>query len=563
MPASQHPEIDAHIDALRTGETMWAQLTVKQRVRVLQRVRAAVSEVAEEWATIAAHSKGLDALHPLRGEEWLTGPYAVIGALDAYIDSLKAIARGGSPLDGVRVSRAPGNRVRAHVFPLHVMDKLLLSGFEGEVWLRPGVDAGEAQRRAGLAQLRPGESGGIGLVLGAGNITSIPVLDVFYELLAFGRVALLKLNPTQDALRDVFTRALQPLIGPGFVRIVSGDGAVGAFLTRHRAFSHVHITGSVDTFDAIVWGKGATAMKNRAAGTPKLKKPITAELGGVSPIIVVPGPWSEADLRYHAEHVVTMRMQNSGHNCIAGQVVVLSRDWPQKQAFVEELRAAYARVPERPVWYPRSDEKLAAARAAYTDVESIEGRLLVEDPEDPTVLETTEFFSPVLGVIDIDGVGREFLHDAIAYANDKLAGSLGANILIDPSTERALGAGLDDEVAELRYGGIAINAWSAFSFITPTMTWGAFPGGTLEDVGSGIGVVHNALLLDSVERSILRGPFRPLPRSLGRSKFSVLPKPPWFATSRTGAEVSEGFTRFRMDGKIGGLLRTLVKAFGA
>ncbi|MEU2237490.1 hypothetical protein ABZ585_42055, partial [Streptomyces vietnamensis] len=31
---------------------------------------------------------------------------------------------------------------------------------------------------------------------------------------------------------------------------------------------------------------------------------------------------------------------------------------------------------------------------------------------------------------------------------------------------------------------------------TPRATWGAYPGHTLDDVQSGIGIVHNALLLD-------------------------------------------------------------------
>ena len=42
-----------------------------------------------------------------------------------------------------------------------------------------------------------------------------------------------------------------------------------------------------------------------------------------------------------------------------------------------------------------------------------------------------------------------------------------------------------------------------------------------------------------------------------------LPKPPWFVTSRTGAVVSEGFTRFRMDGNWARLMGTLVQAYRA
>src|SRR5690606_18513032 len=126
-----------------------------------------------------------------------------------------------------------------------------------------------------------------------------------------------------------------------------------------------------------------------------------------------------------------------------------------------------------------------------------------------------------------------------AHANDKLQGTLGANLMIDPATEKSLGSGFERAIAELRYGSIAINAWTALGFIVPTLTWGAFPGNTLDDVGSGIGVVHNALLLDRVERSVVRGPFRPFPRSLpglnGGGRFTILPQPPWFATGRTGS----------------------------
>lgn len=570
-PESARAAIDAALDDLATGSRLWSAFTVAQRSRLLERVRASVVSVAERWARIAAESKGLTAQHPLRGEEWLTGPYATLVALDAARRTLDAIAAYRSPLQGVRLDEAPGGRVRAHVFPATRTDDLVLSGFRGEVWFEPGVKAREAVAHAGLGQLDPTQSGGVGLVLGAGNITSIPVLDVLYELLAFNRVSLLKVNPTQDALVPVFERALAPLIETGLLRIVSGDGEVGAYLTRHPAVSHVHITGSAATFDAIVWGTGADAARRRAADDPALTVPITAELGGVAPIIVVPGEWSQADLDFQAEHVVTMRLQNSGHNCIAGQVVLVSEDWPQRDDFVEALRHAYDAAPDRPVWYPRSDAKLSAAAAAYPAAERAGdgSRVLVRtDAASAATLESTEFFAPVLGVVALPGLGQEFLDAAVAHANDRLTGTLGANVLVDPVTEAALGDGFERAIADLRYGGIAINAWIGVTFTIAQLPWGAFPGGTLADVGSGIGVVHNALLLDRVERSVLRGPFRPVDRmaaSLARGGrgFTLLPKPPWFVTSRTGAEVSEGLTRFHMHHDWPRLAVTLAKAFGA
>ncbi|WP_251439344.1 MULTISPECIES: aldehyde dehydrogenase family protein [unclassified Microbacterium] len=562
--------IEEDIAALRKGSAAWSALTVSQRVTLLRGVRRTVAATARTWARTAVRSKQLTDDHPLRGEEWLSGPYATLGAVDAYIETLDRIATGRNPLDGLTVDRTASGQTRVHSFPLEGIDKLLLSGFTGEVWLAPGVTPGDARSRAGLAQRSPeATDGGIGLVLGAGNITSIPVLDVLYELLAHDRVVLLKVNPTQDALVPVFERALAPLIAPGFLRIVRGGADVGTYLTANDAFAHVHITGSAPTFDAIVWGTGAQGKRRRRENRPRLKKPITAELGGVSPIIVVPGDWSDEDLRFQAEHVATMRLQNAGHNCIAGQVVLLSRDWAQKDQFLIELRRAYAIAPERPIWYPRSDERMAQAEQSYPDALVLADRLLVEigDGDDATALEQTEYFAPVLGVEQLPGTGQAFLDAAVAHANEKLQGTLGANVLIDPATEASLGAGFERAITALHYGSIAINTWTAFGFITPTVTWGAFPGNTIADVGSGIGVVHNALLLADVERSVVRGPFRPFPRSASivrdGGRFTILPKPPWFASSRTAAEVSEGLTRFRAQGGVLALVRTLVQAMRA
>ncbi|WP_091229781.1 aldehyde dehydrogenase family protein [Microbacterium sp. 3J1] len=566
---TERVRLDAAIDELQTGTRTWAALTLAQRITLLRAVRTSVAAAAEDWATTAAASKGLDDRHPLRGEEWLSGPYSALGALDAYIETLSRLAHGRNPLDGIRVDRAPGGRTRVHAFPLTGIDRLLLSGYTGEVWLEPGVTPGAARASAGLAQRTPAASGGVGLVLGAGNVTSIPVLDVLYELLAHNRTALLKVNPTQDALVPVYKRAFAPLIGPGLLRIVRGGPAVGEHLTAHPGISHVHITGSAATFDAIVWGRGAAATRRRRENRPQLKKPITAELGGVSPIIVVPGDWTDADLAYQAEHVATMRLQNCGHNCIAGQVVIISADWAQADAFRAALRRAYANAPERLTWYPGSSSRMDLATDAYPDALVLGDRLLVEigDGDDPTALQRTEYFAPVLGVVTVPGTGQEFLDGAVAYANENLQGTLGANLLIDPATEKSLGPAFERAIAALRYGSIAINGWTAFGFITPTLTWGAFPGSTIADVGSGIGVVHNALLLDRVERSVIRGPFRPFPRSLplvnGGGRMSILPKPPWFVSSRTGAAVSEGLTRHRATGGVGGLLATLTRALRA
>ena len=76
---------------------------------------------------------------------------------------------------------------------------------------------------------------------------------------------------------------------------VYGDADAGSYAAHHPAVDDVHITGSVRTHEVIVWGADPVERERRKAiNDPLLKKPITSELGNVTPWIIVPGPYSEA-----------------------------------------------------------------------------------------------------------------------------------------------------------------------------------------------------------------------------------------------------------------------------
>lgn len=530
--------IDRAVDDLVRGEAAWAACDRAKRRELLERMRAATAGQAEEWVRAAVAYKRLPEDSPLVGEEWITGPYPVLTSLGALIASIEALEENRSPVGGYSFGRAPGGRVSVRVLPHSIWDQLLLNGFSAEVWMPPGVTEEEARKRAGLALLRPAETRGVGAVLGAGNITSIPLLDVLYELYANNRVVALKLNPVTDGLLDVFGEVLAPLIELGAVRILTGGAEVGSYLVRHPKVGHVHMTGSAATHDAIVFGTGEEGAARKRAGTPLLDKPVTSELGGVSPTIVIPGDWSEADLRYQAEHVATQKLHNGGYNCVASQVVVVSSEWKQKDRFLTHLRQALSDAPARPAYYPGSDDRVKRAVEAYTGARCLAGgRVLVTglDPADPGPALTSEYFGPVLAVLELPGDMGQFLDEAILTANERLAGTLGVNLIAHPRTIDSLGSALDRVITELRYGTVALNAWTGVGYLTATATWGAYPGHTLDDVQSGIGVVHNALLLDGPERTVVRGPFHPAPRALLRGKTTLSPKPPWFVTHRTAA----------------------------
>nr|WP_260152268.1 aldehyde dehydrogenase family protein [Hoyosella altamirensis] len=536
---------------LEAGEKKWAALPLTRRRDLLDQVRKLTSRHAEEWVDAASGYKGLDPDAPLRGEEWISGPYVMAASLHALSRTLDKLASGKSPLEDAEFGAA-GERVTVRALPSNLFDALLLNGFSAEVWLQRGVSPAAARTNAGLAQLTPEKTNGIGVVLGAGNITSIAPLDALYELFAHNRVVALKLNPVTDALLPVFTKILAPLIDFGVLRLLSGGAEVGGYLVNHDKVAHVHMTGSAVTHDAIVWGVGDEASERKRDGNPKLAKPITSELGGVSPTIVFPGQWERSDIEFQAEHIATQRLHNNGYNCVAAQAIIVSPDWPQKDEFLTALRDAIDTAPARPAYYPGSDQRTEQAQESYPEAQRLgpyQGRLLVTGiaPEKAEPLLSTEYFSPVLGVVEIPGTGSDFAQAAARTANEEFIGTLGVNIVAHPATIEALGEDFDQLIEDLRYGTIAINAWTGVGFLTPTASWGAFPGHTLDDVQSGIGVVHNAWLIDRVERTVVRGPFRPSPRSLINREWAISPKPPWFVGNKTAATTGKLLTGFAAD----------------
>ena len=160
----------------------------------------------------------------------------------------------------------------------------------------------------------------------------------------------------------------------------------------------------------------------------------------------------------------------------------------------------------------------------------------------------------MLGVTRLPGDGpAEFLDHAVAFCNDRLQGDLGAGVVAAPGTLRELGPRFETAIAGLRYGTVAVNCWVGPIFGMPRATWGAYPGHDVHDVGSGVGIVHNALLLDPdhVERTVGRGPFRPWPRPL------------WSVTNRTARLTGERMTRFAAAPSWGQALPRLVAAIAS
>jgi hypothetical protein len=99
-------------------------------------------------------------------------------------------------------------------------------------------------------------------------------------------------------------------------------------------------------------------------------------------------------------------------------------------------------------------------------------------------------------------------------------GTLAATILVHPRSlkDPAVAAAIDRAVADLRYGTVGVNVWALTAYGLASLPWGGYPGSPAHDIQSGVGWVRNTYLLEDVEKSVLRAPWR-----LGKKGSPVVP----------------------------------------
>jgi aldehyde dehydrogenase (NAD(P)+) len=354
-----------------------------------------------------------------------------------------------------------------------------------------------------------------------------------------GFVCIIKMNPVNAWAGPIIERALAPLFERGWLRVVYGGGDVGAYLVEHDAVDDVHITGSDRTHDLIVWGPGAEGEQRKKSGEPRLGKPISSELGNVSPVAIVPYSYDERELDFMAENVATMVANNGSFNCNAAKILITSADWAQREAFLARLRTALGRIPSRRAYYPGAFDRYAqltagrelerfgeggAEKLPWTVIRNVDGA----DAKDP--LFRTEPFCAILSDVTLGSADPvEFLDRVTRFGNETLWGTLNAALLVHPRLEKdpTVGACVDRAITELRYGTVAVNHWPAIGYGVVSLPWGGHPSATLRDVQSGIGWVHNTYMIEGIEKAVIRGPLR------------VFPTPPWFVGNRKGLKVAK------------------------
>jgi aldehyde dehydrogenase (NAD(P)+) len=541
--------MESVVHRIKEGSRAWVKVSPAERIALLEELRRSYSAIAEPSVRAACEAKGIHPASPTAGEEWLAGPLVVLRNLRLLVESLKDIQLHGVPHIPASWLRTLDNgQLSARLYPANLLDAMLLPRHEGEVRFQPGVTASNLRQHQASFYRRPHE-GRVCAVLGAGNVNSIPPADCLYKLFVEGTACVLKMNPVNAYLGPFLEQAFAPLVRRNVFAVVYGGAEEGAALVGHPDVDEVHITGSDKTHDALVWGPpGPESDARRARNEPLLRKAITSELGNISPVIIVPGPYSDGEVDFQALSIAGMVANNASFNCNSAKLLVQPRAWRQRGQLVDAVQASLGRAPVRRAWYPGAEQRwkqftqgrkglrvvgtpaqgeLAFALVPDVDASQVQDRVFRQEP-----------WCTVLSETGLDGGDDPvaFLEKAVPFVNEQVWGTLCATLIVHPRSlkDPAVSAAVEKAIRELRYGAVAVNTWPAAVFALGSLPWGGHPSVTPRDIQSGLGWVHNTYMLEDIEKVVLRAPL------------TSFPPAPWVPGHRGGGTLARKLADFEM-----------------
>ncbi len=508
--------MDIALAELTAHKAAWLAVSVQERIQILDEIARRLERVAERWVLASTEAKGYGAGHATEGDEW-----AMFAGVPRNILRLKEVLadvqkHGRPQLPAGFVQR--GEQLTAQTFPILPLEKAVFAGYSTELWFEPGVSEADALASQAKLYRDANQAGKLALILGAGNVSMLVPCDVTTKLFLENQVVLLKMNPVNDYLGPLIAEAYRPLIERGVLRLVYGSAQEGAYLCKHKQVDVIHMTGSDRTYDAIVFGTGEAGARNKAAKKPVVKKPVTAELGGVAPLIVVPGAWSDDEIKEQAKQIAFWVVVNAGFNCLSPRMIVTHKGWNLREKFMAAVEEALRLYPVRKAYYPHADKYHAEFLKAHKQAKLIGGAgagelpwMLIPDlnaKKKKDIAFCSEAFCGLIGETSLAAKdAADFIAQAVKFSNETLWGNLTAYIIVSDKADAEVNAALGRGIADLQYGTICVNMYAGLAYVFMAAPWGAYPGNSMEDIQSGSGSVNNLFMFEKIQKGVFRGPF--------------------------------------------------------
>ncbi len=360
-------------------------------------------------------------------------------------------------------------------------------------------------------------------------------MDALYKLFVEDQVVVLKTHPGQCVSRAAPRRGVPATRRARFLPRRLWRCRRRRHLCSHSGVDEIHITGSDKTYEAIVFGPGEEGQRRKAANDPVVSKRLTAELGNVSGVIVVPRPVERGRPRLpcrepgdDAHQQRRFQLQRRPRDRAACRLAAApgpagqnpTGPWPGAgaQGLLSGRRRAIRILSRRPSG-DRRNLRRPLGRQAPLGAHSRPRPAKKDD-----VCFTTEAFCGIFGETALEATTvPEYVDKAVAFCNGTLWGTLNVTLIVHPESlkDPDVARAVDRAIANLRYGTVSINHWGGGG-LRPgrhALGWLSGRGAAGHQVRHRLGAQHADV--------------RSHPENGGAGAVRVFPKPIWFSTHRT------------------------------
>ncbi|TGD89939.1 aldehyde dehydrogenase family protein [Mycolicibacterium sp. CH28] len=240
---------------------------------------------------------------------------------------------------------------------------------------------------------------GVVLVIGPWNYPFYLCMAPVVAAIAAGDGVVIKPSELAPATSALIARLVPEYLDSQVIRVVEGEASTTQELLA-QGFDHVLFTGGTEI-----------GRKIMAAAAPTLT-PVTLELGGKSPVVVL----ADADLDVAARRIAWIKLLNSGQTCIAPDYVLADRAIAAQLAEkivanLAEFRSAEADPSMRIVNERQFDRlvsligstsgKVLTGGGSDRSALRIEPTVILDPAADDPVM-SEEIFGPILPILTVD-----------------------------------------------------------------------------------------------------------------------------------------------------------------
>eukprot|EP01135_Chromosphaera_perkinsii_P001690 Nk52_evm67s208 gene=Nk52_evmTU67s208 len=278
-------------------------------------------------------------------------------------------------------------------------------------WMQPRPQPVGIANKTDTAVIIP-EPLGVVANISPWNYPMLLALDPLVGAISAGNACVLKPSELSPATSAVLAELIPKYLDNEFYRVILGGIPQTTALLNER-FDHVFFTGSPMVGKIVM------------AAAAKFLTPVTLELGGKSPCVVL----DDVDVDVAANRIVWGKFFNTGQTCIAPDYLLCSRALQPK--LVEAIRASiksfFGDEPKKStnlgrIITERHFDRLASflkigkvALGGETDKDTkyIAPTVLTNVPLDSVVMQE-EIFGPILPIVNVESV-----NEAIEFINDR------------------------------------------------------------------------------------------------------------------------------------------------